>query len=70
MNKTSFVYILASQRSGTIYIGVTSNLSQRMEQHKYGYIEGFTKKYNIHTLVYYEVFEQFTEALVREKVLK
>jgi putative endonuclease len=70
MDKIWYVYILASQRNGTLYIGVTSNLFQRMEQHKNKVADGFTKKYNIKTLVYYEIFENFPEALIREKYLK
>jgi putative endonuclease len=70
MKKLWYVYILASQRNGTLYVWVTSNLSERISQHKSNLVEWFTQKYKIHTLVYYEIFETFTEALVREKVLK
>lgn len=70
MEKRSFVYILASKKNGTLYIGVTSNLIRRVYEHKQGRIEGFTKKYDVKILVYYEVFEDIIEAIKREKVLK
>lgn len=70
MDKQSFVYILASKKNGTLYVGVTSNLFRRVYEHKQGVIEGFTKKYDVKILVYYEVFEDITEAIKREKVLK
>ncbi len=70
MEKRSFVYILASKKNGTLYIGVTSNLIRRVYEHKQGKIEGFTKKYDVKILVYYEVFEDIIEAIKREKVLK
>jgi len=65
-----YVYILASKRNGTLYIGVTSNLIKRIYEHKNNIIEGFTKKYNIHKLVYYEITEDVNSAIVREKQLK
>jgi len=55
--KQPAVYILASQRNGTLYIGVTSNLVQRVWQHKQNLVEGFTKKYSVHILVYFEQHE-------------
>ena len=64
------VYILASQRYGTIYIGVTSNLVARLWQHRNGEIEGFTKRYAVYHLVRYELFSAMTDAIVREKQLK
>ncbi|MEK7170357.1 MAG: GIY-YIG nuclease family protein [Patescibacteria group bacterium] len=64
------VYILASQRNGTLYIGVTSNLPKRVYEHKNGEIEGFTKKYRVHILVYYECGERIGAAIAREKQLK
>ena len=70
MEKQSFVYILASKKNGTLYIGVTSDLIRRVYEHKQGRIEGFTKKYDVKILVYYEVFEDIIEAIKREKVLK
>ena len=62
--------MLASKKSGTLYIGVTSNLIKRMHQHKTGAIEGFTKKYKVDLLVYYEVTEDIISAIAREKNLK
>ena len=68
--KQPAVYILASQRNGTLYIGVTSNLQQRIAQHKDGAAEGFSKRYDVHMLVHYELFPTMIEAIVREKHLK
>jgi putative endonuclease len=68
--KNPCVYILASRRNGTLYIGVTSDLAQRMTLHKQGLIEGFTKKYRVHHLVYYEMHPTMDAAIVREKRLK
>lgn len=65
-----YVYILASKRNGTLYIGVTSNLVQRVYQHKTDKANGFTKKYNVHLLVYYEIVEDINSAIQREKQLK
>jgi len=65
-----YVYILASKRNGTLYIGVTSNLIKRIYEHKNNLIDGFTKKYNIHNLVYYEIIEDVNSAIAREKQLK
>ena len=70
MTKQPAVYILASKRNGTLYIGVTSDLVKRVWQHKNDVVEGFTKKYGVHTLVYYELHADMTEAIVREKRLK
>ncbi len=64
------VYLLASQRNGTLYIGVTSNLIQRIWQHREGLAEGFTKKYGIKTLVWYEQHATMESAITREKALK
>ena len=64
------VYLLASQRNGTLYIGVTSNLIQRVWQHREGLAEGFTKKYRVKTLVWYEQHATMESAIVREKALK
>ncbi|MEK7208219.1 MAG: GIY-YIG nuclease family protein [Patescibacteria group bacterium] len=64
------VYILASKRNGTLYIGVTSNLPKRVYEHKTGAVEGFTKRYRIHVLVWYECTEDAAAAITREKQLK
>jgi putative endonuclease len=68
--KQPAVYILASKRNGTLYIGVTSDLVKRVWQHRNDLIEGFTKKYGVHRLVYYETHTDMTEAIRREKRLK
>jgi putative endonuclease len=65
-----FVYIIASKRNGTIYIGVTNNLLKRIEQHKDNLVEGFTNKYNVHNLVYYEIYRNIGDAIAREKRMK
>ncbi|MBM4329020.1 MAG: GIY-YIG nuclease family protein [Deltaproteobacteria bacterium] len=70
MNKQFYVYILASQRNGTLYIGVTSNLIQRVWQHKKGLVEGFTKRYCVKELVYFEVHYTAESAITREKQIK
>lgn len=64
------VYILASQRNGTLYIGVTSNLVQRIWQHRNDLVEGFTEKYGVHGLVYVELLDDMLSAITREKQLK
>ena len=64
------VYILASQRNGTLYVGVTSNLSKCMAEHTMGLVDGFTKKHGIKTLVYHDRFMSMEEAIGREKQLK
>ena len=64
------VYILANQRNGTLYIGVTSNLIQRIWQHRNDLAPGFTQKYRVHQLIYYEIHEEIEEAILREKQLK
>ncbi|HEY1615731.1 MAG TPA: GIY-YIG nuclease family protein [Rhizomicrobium sp.] len=65
-----FVYILASRRNGTLYIGVTNDVLRRAWEHKEGIAEGFTKKYGVHILVWYEVFHDINAAIAREKQLK
>ena len=70
MPKQPAVYMLASKYNGTLYIGVTSNLPQRVYQHREGLVEGFSKKYNVKTLVYFELFEDMPNAITREKALK
>jgi putative endonuclease len=68
--KQPCVYLLASKRNGTLYVGVTSNLSQRVWQHKNDVSEGFTKRYGVHILVWYEGHETMESAIVREKTIK
>lgn len=68
--KSYFVYILANQRNGTLYIGVTSNLIKRVWEHRNNVVEGFTKKYKVHSLVYFEQTDNVNSALRREKQLK
>ena len=70
MQKQYYVYILASKRNGTIYTGMTSNLIKRIWQHKNKFIPGFTEKYKVTNLVYYEIHEDPVEAITREKQIK
>ncbi len=70
MSKQFYIYILASKRNGTLYIGVTSNLPQRIWQHKNNQFDGFCKKYNVKQLVYFEQHETAESAITREKQLK
>jgi len=70
MNKQPAVYILASKRNGTLYIGVTSSLIKRTWEHKNNIVEGFTKRYGVHQLVWYELHESMESAIEREKRLK
>ncbi len=65
-----YVYILASQRNGTLYIGVTNNLVKRVYEHKNDLVEGFTQEYKVHQLVYFEATESIESAIIREKQLK
>jgi putative endonuclease len=65
-----YVYILASSRNGTLYIGMTNNLSRRMWEHKEELVPGFTKKYGVKTLVYYEIFNDVNAAIYWETRLK
>ncbi len=67
---SAYVYILFSKRNGTLYIGVTSNLVKRVYEHKNKIMEGFTKRYNVDKLGYYEVFDDMPNAITREKALK
>ncbi len=69
-NKQPTVYMLASRRNGTLYVGVTSNLVKRVWEHKNNYMEGFTKEYEVHILVWYEQYGDITSAIAREKQLK
>jgi putative endonuclease len=68
--KQPCVYMLASKRNGTIYIGVTSNLVKRLYEHQSGAVENFTKKHGVHSLVWYVVYENMESAIVREKQMK
>jgi putative endonuclease len=70
MDKQPAVYILASKRNGTLYIGVTSELVKRIWEHKNNMVEGFTKRYNIYRLVWFELHESMESAITREKRLK
>jgi putative endonuclease len=69
-SKNYYVYILASKKIGTLYIGVTSDLVKRVYEHKHNLVEGFTQKYNVHNLVYYETTQNIESAITREKQLK
>ena len=68
--KQYYVYILSSRKNGALYIGVTDDLIRRIYEHKQNLIEGYTNKYNVHTLVYYEAHGDIQEAIIREKQIK
>ena len=68
--KQPAIYILASKRNGTLYTGVTSDLLKRIWQHRNKVIGGFTQKYSVHILVYYELADEMTAAIAREKQIK
>jgi putative endonuclease len=70
LERSYWVYILASRIGGTLYIGVTNNLVRRVYEHKMGLAEGITKKYKVHRLVYFEQYSDIENAIVREKRLK
>ena len=70
MNKQYFVYILTNKTNRVIYIGMTDNLERRIYEHKNKLVEGFSKKYNLHKLVYYEITDDVNSAIRREKQLK
>ena len=65
-----YVYILASKRNGTLYVGVTKDLVRRVYEHKHDLVEGFTRKYQVHDLVYFEQTEDVLAAITREKQIK
>lgn len=67
---TYYIYILANKPYGTLYVGVTNNLSRRVWEHKQDFIKGFTEQYRIHNLVYFEETCEIEEAIIREKQLK
>ena len=70
MEKQFVVYILASRRNGTLYVGVTSDLARRIWEHRQGFVDGFTKDYGVAMLVWYEVHDNAESAITREKQLK
>ena len=70
MNLQYYVYILASRIGGTLYIGVTNDLLRRVGEHREGVVAGFTKKYGVKRLVYFETFDDVDAAIAREKQLK
>jgi putative endonuclease len=70
MPRQPCVYILASRRHGTLYVGVTSDVAKRVWQHKNDVLPGFTRRYGIHQLVWYEPHESMAAAIVREKAIK
>ena len=70
MERAGFVYIMASGRNGTIYIGVTSDLPKRIWEHRNDLVEGFTKKHQCHTLVWYQAYDTIEEARQRELQMK
>ena len=70
MNKQYFVYIMTNRHNTVLYAGITSHLKKRVWEHKKGLVMGFTRKYNITKLVYYEVFGNVLDAITREKRIK
>jgi putative endonuclease len=68
--KTFYVYMLCSKQYGTLYLGVTSDLVKRIYEHKNNLVDGFTKKYNVHRLIWYEIHESAESAIIREKQIK
>ncbi|MDR1614548.1 MAG: GIY-YIG nuclease family protein [Campylobacteraceae bacterium] len=69
-SKQGYVYILSNRPNGTLYIGVTSDLVKRVHEHKNHLVEGFTSKYDLNDLVYYEIFDDIVNAILREKQMK
>ncbi|MFA5126946.1 MAG: GIY-YIG nuclease family protein [Patescibacteria group bacterium] len=70
MDKQYFVYILANYKNGTLYVGVTNDLYRRVTEHKQGRVKGFTQRYKVYKLVYYEVIDNVYNAITREKQIK
>ncbi len=70
MERTYWVYLLASRRNGTLYVGVTNDLSRRVHEHKTKAVQGFTSRHDVHMLVWFESYGDVTEAIAREKQLK
>ena len=68
--KKFYVYILCSKRNGTLYTGITSDLVKRVYEHKNNFVDGFTKKYHVHHLVWYEIHDSAETAIAREKQIK
>jgi len=66
----AYVYIMSNRRNGILYIGVTTNLPKRSFEHREGLIDGFTKRYGLKMLVYYEVFDDVRDAIQKEKTMK
>ena len=70
MHKQYYVYIMTNKKNNVIYTGVTNNLKKRIYEHKEKLVAGFTKKYNINKLIYYEIFDSSCSAITREKKIK
>jgi putative endonuclease len=70
LTRQYYVYFLTNWNNKVIYVGVTNDLKRRVYEHKHGAIEGFTRKYNVHKLVYYEISEEIESAILREKQIK
>ncbi|MDP3013670.1 MAG: GIY-YIG nuclease family protein [Candidatus Subteraquimicrobiales bacterium] len=70
MNKVGYVYLMTNRMNTVVYTGVTSDLQKRIYEHKEKLVGGFTEKYNVNKLVYYEVFDDITNAILREKQIK
>ena len=70
MSRTFYVYMLASRYRGTIYVGVSNDISRRVGEHKSGIVKAFTQRYKVHRLVYFEAYDSILEARARERVLK
>ena len=68
--RQAYVYILANQKSGTLYVGMTNNLARCVVEHREGLFDGFAKRYGVTRLVYYEIFDHISAAIKREKLLK